>query len=128
MRKRTFLTALGVLAFTPLLVVWALIGQGRAGESAALPTRMVLPSLTPSSTATASPTPSNTPTATRTPTLTATPTATATALPTLTPTLSARVLEISAVMPGVYVPPRPTNFPFGTILLSAPPQAPTAKF
>lgn len=121
MRKRTFLTALGVLAFTPLLVVWALIGQGRAGESAALPTRMVLPSLTPSSTATASPTPSNTPTAPHTPTSTATSTATATALPTLTPTLSARVLEISAVMPGVYVPPTPTDFPFGTILLSAPP-------
>jgi hypothetical protein len=122
MRKRTFLTALGVLAFTPLLVVWALIGQGRAGESAALPTLMVLPSLAPSNTATASPTPTDTPTATRTPTSTATPTATATALPTLTPTLSARVLEISAVMPGVYVPPTPTDFPFGTILLSAPPQ------
>lgn len=122
MRKRTFLTALGVLAFTPLLVVWALIGQGRAGESAALPTRMVLPSLTPSNTATASSTPSNTSTATHTPTATPSPTATATALPTLTPTLSARVLEISAVMPGVYVAPTPTDFPFGTILLSAPPQ------
>jgi hypothetical protein len=32
------------------------------------------------------------------------------------------VVEISAVMPGVYVPPTATDFPFGTILLSAPPQ------
>jgi hypothetical protein len=32
------------------------------------------------------------------------------------------LLEISAVMPAVYIPPTPTDFPFGTILLSAPPQ------
>lgn len=122
MRKRTFLTALGVLAFTPLLVVLALIGQDRAGGPAALPTLMVLPSLTPSNTAMSSPTPTDTPTVTSTPTATATPTATTTELPTYTPTLSARVLEINAVMPGVYVPPTATDFPFGTILLSAPPQ------
>jgi hypothetical protein len=87
-----------------------------------LPTLMMLPSLTPSDTPTRIPSATDTPTATVTLTLTYTPTATATLTPTLTPTLSTRVLEISAVMPGVYVPPTATDFPFGTILLSAPPQ------
>jgi len=86
-----------------------------------LPTLMVLPSLTPSSTPTRTPTATKalTPTPTLTPSLTATPTATAT--PTLTPTLTTRVLEISAVMPGVFVAPTSTAFPPGTILLPAPP-------
>ncbi|MBZ0302889.1 MAG: hypothetical protein K8J31_24300, partial [Anaerolineae bacterium] len=106
------------------LATWTLVFVLRASRpegAVALPTLMVLPSLMPSLTPTATPTPSNTLTATRTSTPTATPTATATEPPTLTPTLSTRVLEISAVMPGVYVPPTATEFPFGTILLSAPP-------
>ncbi len=94
----------------------------QSSDAMPLPTVFVLPSLTPSSTPTHSATPTWTPTATYTPTLTPSPSATLTALPTLTPTLSVRVLEIHAVMPGVYIPPTPTPFPFGTILLSAPPQ------
>ena len=87
-----------------------------------LPTRAVLPSLTPSDTLTRTQTPSKT--ATATPTLTSTPThtATATATSTQTPTLATRIIQISAVMPGVYVPPTTTPFPEGTILLPAPPQ------
>ena len=106
------------------LVTWALVFvllETRSQPAVALPTLMVLPSLTPSQTPMDTPTPTDTPTATSTPTSTTTPTATATDLPSQTPTLSTRVLEISAVMPGVYVPPTPTDFPFGTILLSAPP-------
>ncbi len=89
--------------------------------TAGLPTLMVLPSLTPSSTATQTPTATRTLTSTptMTPSLTATPTATATQ--TLTPTLATHVLEISAVMPGVFVAPTATAFPSGTILLPAPP-------
>ena len=95
----------------------------RGGTSmAALPTLMMLPSMTPSHTSTRTPRATNTPTATATLTSTATSTATATFTPTLTPTLATRVLNISAVMPGVYMPPTATDFPFGTILLSAPPQ------
>lgn len=82
-----------------------------------LPTVIVLPSQTPSHTPTATVTPS--PTFTASPT--ATPSATATLTPTTTPTLSVRVLEISAVMPGVYIPPTPTDFPHGTVLLPAVP-------
>ncbi len=105
--------------------VWAavfVLHQSQNDDVAALPTLAVLPSLTPSHTLTHTPTPTHTPTASSTPTITTSPTATATESPTLTPTLSARVLEISAVMPGVYIPPTPTDFPFGTILLPAPPQ------
>src|SRR5690606_10753621 len=99
-RKLALVALLALLASVPWLVVVILSDQGRAVES--LPTLMALPSLTPSNTATSSPTPSNTPTPTSTPTATPTPTATATELPTRTPTLSERVLEINAVMPGVY--------------------------
>lgn len=88
---------------------------------AGLPTVMVLPSLTPSATPTRTPPATDTPTqtATLTPSMTATSTATATL--TLTPTLATRVLEIRAVMPGVFVAPTATAFPAGTILLPAPP-------
>ena len=85
----------------------------------ALPTLFVLPSETSTSTPTASPT------TTHTPTPTASITHTATAIPTTTPavlpTLATRVIALSAVMPGVDVPPTPTAFPTGTILLPAPP-------
>lgn len=107
------------------IATWALVFGLRRSQSdpvVALPTLFVLPSLTPSHTPTYTFTPTRTPTATNTPTSTLSPTATATQLSTLTPTLSARVLEISAIMPGVYIPPTPTDFPFGTVLLPAPPQ------
>ena len=117
-RKLALVALLALLASMPWLVV-ILSDRGRAVE--ALPTLMALPSLTPSHTPTQTPLPTDTPTPTSTFTATATPTATATLMPTLTPTLAERVLEISAVMPGVYVPPTATDFPFGTILLSAPP-------
>jgi hypothetical protein len=94
----------------------------RSGQAVAVvPTLMVLPSLTASHTPSRTPTATASLTATVTPTPTDTPTATATNAPTLTPTLSTRVVEISAVMPGVYVPPTLTPFPPGTILLPAPP-------
>ncbi len=119
---RRFLFILAVLC----LVTWGTVVYGlfsSAGQpTAALPTRMVLPSLTPSATPTRTPTATRTPTVTMIPTFTHTPTATATFTPTLTPTLSTRVLDIGAVMPGVYVPPTATDFPVGTILLPAPPQ------
>ena len=82
-----------------------------------LPTRVIIPTERPSTTPTATHTPS--------PTVTATPTATATAtetlVPSLTPTLSVRVIDVHAVMPGVFIPPSATPFPYGTILLPAPP-------
>jgi len=112
------LLGLILLGIASVAVLWP-----RATASPiALPTVFVLPSLTPSATPTVTQTSSHTPTATVTSTATATLTPTLTASPTFTPTLSTRVLEIRAVMPGVYVPPTPTAFPFGTILLPAPPQ------
>lgn len=106
---------------TGSLAIW-LIQQTQQQTVAALPTLFVLPSLTPTSTPSVTPSPTHTlsPTQTATPTWTATLTATHT--PTLTPTLDVRLLNIEAVMPGVYVPPTPTLFPSGTILLPAPPQ------
>ena len=85
-----------------------------------LPTLAVLPSAT--DTPRPTPTFTSTLTATHTPTPTATFTATATPTTTLTPRLETHVLEIQAVMPGVVVPPTATPFPFGTVLLSAPPE------
>ncbi|MBA3872397.1 MAG: hypothetical protein H0X30_24930 [Anaerolineae bacterium] len=118
---RRFLLVMAALC----LVTWGtalfLLFNPIRRSMAALPTLMVLPSLTPSSTPTHAPTLTDTPTATTTFTPTDTPTATVTPTPTLTPTLSTRVVEINAVMPGVYVPPTLTPFPSGTILLPAPP-------
>src|SRR5690606_24677314 len=113
---RRFLLILAVLCLVTWGTVFYLLFERNEEATAALPTLMVLPSLTPSNT------PTRTLMATDTATTTATLTPTYTATPTLTPTLSTRVVEISAVMPGVYVPPTATDFPFGTILLSAPPQ------
>lgn len=119
---RRFLLVLAALC----LIVWGtalyLLLKSSERATAALPTLMVLPSLTPSASPTRTPIATDTLTATATFTPTYTPTATATFTPTVTPTLSTRVVEISAVMPGVYVPPTLTPFPPGTILLPAPPQ------
>jgi len=119
---RRFLLILAVLCLVTWGTVLFLLFNPVGHSTAVLPTLMVLPSLTASNTATRTPTRTDTPTATATLTATYTPTATATFTPTLTPTLSTRVVEISAVMPGVYVPPTLTPFPPGTILLPAPPQ------
>lgn len=119
---RRFLLVLAALCLVTWGTVLYLQVDPTGHRTAALPTLMVLPSLTPSGTPTRTPTATDTPTATVTFTPTYTLTATATFTPTLTPTLSTRVVEISAVMPGVYVPPTLTPFPPGTILLPAPPQ------
>ena len=87
-----------------------------------MPTLMVLPSATATDTPTITYTPTMTATPTHTPTFTATYTPSATATFTATPTLAVRLLEIEAVMPGVFIPPTTTPFPHGTILLSEPPQ------
>jgi hypothetical protein len=122
MRKRSILLGLGILTLIPWVVALLLLRiPGRGAALRALPTLLVLPSLTPSHTPNPTDTLTHTPSPTSTPTATATPTANASALPTLTPTLATRVVEINAVMPGVYVPPAPTPFPAGTILLPAPP-------
>src|SRR5690606_6571470 len=109
-RMRRFLLILVVLCLVTWCTVFYLLFERNAQATAALPTLMVLPSLTPSNTLTHTPLATDTPTATATLTPTYTPTATATFTPTLTPTLSTRVVEISAVMPGVYIPPTATNF------------------
>lgn len=118
---RRFLLSLVVLCLVTWGTAFYLLFEQHE-QTVPLPTLMVLPSLTPSDTPTHTPPATDTPTATATLTPTYTPTATATFTPTLTPTLSTRVLDIRAVMPGVYVPPTATDFPFGTILLPAPPQ------
>lgn len=116
-----------VLVFLAVLclVTWGaaafLLVRPSQADNAPLPTRMALPSLTPSAAPTRAPSATDTPTATATLMPMHTMTAFATLTPTLTPTLATRVLDIRAVMPGVYVPPTLTPFPPGTILLSAPP-------
>lgn len=122
--KRVFILILLILTMLSLAawVLFLVLQGSHPKQLAALPTLSVLPSTTPTMTATNTQTPSPTPTATLTPTATATPTKTATQSPTITPTLAVRLIEISAVMPGVYVPPTATAFPAGTILLPAPPE------
>ena len=123
MQKRMILILLGLVALC--LMTWALafaLQEERQTTVAVLPTLFVLPTLTARDvpTETAIPTQTSTPSDTPSPTASASATATFTA--TLTATLVVRLLEMQAVMPGVYVPPMPTDFPTGTILLSAPPQ------
>ena len=121
MFKRIVLFSLQIVALLPWIVGFVMMrGDGEAAQ--VLPTRIVLPSLT----ATLTRTPSATPTVTLTPSTTFTPTPTATftatSTPTQTPTLATRVFEISAVMPGVFVPPTATSIPENITLLSEPPQ------
>lgn len=123
MQKRMILILLGLLALC--LMTWALafaLLSRHQTTVAVLPTLFVLPTLTATDVPTHTAIPTQTSTPGDTPGPTATASATATFTPTLTPTLAVRLLEMQAVMPGVYVPPMPTNFPTGTILLSAPPQ------
>jgi hypothetical protein len=120
-RIHVFILLMMAALTTAVWLAVFVLRQSQDENVVALPTVFVLPSLMPSHTPTDTLTSTHTPTTTSTPTITPSPTATTTALPTLTPTLSTRVLEISAVMPGVYIPPTATDFPFGTILLPAPP-------
>lgn len=123
MQKRMILILLGLLALC--LMTWALafaLLSKHQTTVAVLPTLFVLPTLTATDVPTHTAMPTQTSTPSDTPSPTATASATATFTPTLTPTLAVRLLEMQAVMPGVYVPPMPTNFPTGTILLPAPPQ------
>ena len=104
------------------LVVWttvaALLVYPRVREaSLVVPTLAVLPTLPPTPTHTSTAVPSLTSTALSTETAATPPTL----VPTSTPTLSTRVLEISAVMPGVMLPPSSTPFPSGLTILPAPP-------
>jgi hypothetical protein len=103
------------------LIVWSaafLLYRIRAGaDDIVLPTLMVLPSLTPTDT----PPPTLTATHTLTPSPSPTDLPTDTPQPTPLPTLSARVLHFSAVMPGVVLPPQPTDLPYGLTLLHEPP-------
>ncbi|MBE2270753.1 MAG: hypothetical protein IAE80_21115 [Anaerolinea sp.] len=117
--RRPFVIALLVIN----LLVWggagALLMYPRIRDiGAVLPTLAVLPSHTPTVTWTPSRIPSATPSFTPTATATTPPTLT----PTSTPTLATRVLEITAIMQGVYLPPTLTPFPFGMTILLAPPE------
>jgi hypothetical protein len=123
--RKTWLIALIAITIATWLVALFLflsrINTNKVAQTQELPTLILLPSLTPTHTATNTSTATNTPLPTETavPTNTALPTATFT--PTLTSTLSVRLLEVTAIMPGVYVEPTGTSFPFGTNLLPAPP-------
>jgi hypothetical protein len=109
------LAALCVIAWSAAFF----LSRSQADVSVAqIPTLMVLPSLTPTQTASPTMPPTLIPTATTT--LTVAPTDTPS--PTPIPTLSERVLTFTVVMPGVVMPPQPTDYPFGTIILYEPPQ------
>ena len=110
------------LIFIPLGLGLFALGTRSSYTAQPLPTLMVLPSATMTDTPTVTYTPTVTATSTHTPTFTATSTASPTATYTATLTLSVRLLEIEAIMPGVFIAPPSTPFPQGTILLPAPPQ------
>lgn len=116
--RRLLLPMLAVLCLMAWASAFLLLRAKSNAIEISIPTLMVLPSVTPT----------QMPSSTLPPTLTATFTATATVAPTETPlptqipTLSERVLEFTVIMPGVVLPPVPTDFPYGTVLLPAPPQ------
>ena len=116
--RRLVLSVLAALCLAAWAAAFFLLrAQSSAGEII-IPTLMVLPSLTPTDT----PSPTLLPSLTPTFTATATAAPSETPVPTALPTLDERVLEITAVMPGVSAPPTLTSFPMGTVLLPAPPQ------
>lgn len=116
--RRLVLFVLAALCLMTWVIALSLLRSQSDTANSPLPTLMVLPSLTPTETASQTLTPTHTPTYTNTATLQSTETP----VPTLLPTLSERVVEITVVMPGVFIPPAPTNIPSGTTLLAAPPQ------
>ncbi len=115
--RRLALYVLAALCLTAWSAAFFLIRAQTSADDTVIPTLMVLPSLTPTET----PSPTGLPTLT--PTASATPTSapTETPQPTPFPTLSARVLEFSVVMPGVVLPPQPTDLPYGLTVLYEPP-------
>ncbi len=112
--RRRVLVVLVLLCLLTWSAVFVLLRAQPPDRVVVIPTLMVLPSLTPSPTSTPTLTPSTTSTITQTPTLTPTP-------ETPTATLATRVIEITAYMPGVYVPPSLTPIPPGMRLIPAPP-------
>ena len=115
--RRLGLPLLAALGLTIWAAAWFLIRAQPSANDVQIPTLVVLPSLTSTNT----PAPTLPPTLTATFTTTVTAASTDTPEPTLLPTLSERVVEITVVLPGVYLPPTLTPFPPGTILLPAPP-------
>ncbi|MCS7071038.1 MAG: hypothetical protein NZM00_06005 [Anaerolinea sp.] len=115
--RRLALLLLAALCLTAWSAVFLLLRAKTGAAEAVLPTLMALPSLVPSDTASPTRTPSLTPTFT----LTVTSPPIDTPVPTSIPTLSARVLSFTAIMPGVVMPPPPTDLPAGLTLLHAPP-------
>ncbi len=85
---RRFLLILAVLCLVTWGTVFYLLFERNEQAIAALPTLMVLPSLTPSDTPTRTPLATDTPTATITPSLTPTSTDTPTVTPSDTPTIT----------------------------------------
>jgi hypothetical protein len=119
---RGWLRLLILLALSPwsLALLLGVVKSSSSSTVLVLPTRVVIPSLMPSQTfLPPSRTPMPTITQTAVPTSTLTATATLTAMP--TPTLATRVLDISAVMPGVALLPSLTPLPSGMIVLPEPP-------
>jgi hypothetical protein len=112
------LPVLAALCLTAWSAAFFLLRTQTSTDDTVIPTLMILPSLTP----TVTPSPTVPPTLTPTASPTATSAPTDTPLPTPFPTLSARVLEFSVVMPGVVMPPQPTNLPYGLTVLYEPPQ------
>ena len=116
--RRFMLPILAALCVTAWSAAFFLFRAQTSTDDTVIPTLMVLPSVTPTDT----PSPTLPPPLILTASATATIAPTDTPPPTPIPTLSERVLEITVVMPGVMLPPVPTDFPYGTVLLSAPPQ------
>jgi len=116
--RRFMLPILAALCVTAWSAAFFLFRAQTSTDDTVIPTLMVLPSVTPTDT----PSPTVPPPLILTASATATIAPTDTPPPTPIPTLSERVLEITVVMPGVMLPPVPTDFPYGTVLLSAPPQ------
>lgn len=114
---RRLLPVLAALCLMAWAAAFVLIRAQPGANNTQIPTLMVLPSLMPTDT----PAPTTTPSLTPTWTTTATSAPTDTPVPTLLPTLSERVLAVTVVMPGVILPPVPTDFPYGAVLLPAPP-------
>lgn len=119
MKRRLIIGILGALAVSVWIITIQLMRTVQV--VAPLPTLLVLPSLTPTSLPTRPPSATPTVTASMTATARATDTPTGTFTPAPTPTLAVRLLEKVAIMAGVPVTPTATDFPFGTILLPAPP-------
>lgn len=121
-RKNWFIALISITIATMLVALFLLLGQlNTTNYTDELPTLVMFPSLTATETATTVPTATNTPLPTQTALPTNTSLPTATLIPSLTPTLSVRLLEVTAIMPGVYIEPTGTPFPFGTNLLPEPP-------